>query len=547
MAIKLKNLKGDLFGGLTAAVVALPLALAFGVASGIGPIAGLYGAIVLGLFAAIFGGTPTQISGPTGPMTVVMASIVTFFLAKYPETGLALAFTTVMLGGVFQIVLGYFKLGRFINLVPYTVISGFMTGIGLIIILLQIVPFIGSTFSSHSPLSVIQNLPVIFSSINYSTLYLGLPLLVLIFIWPSRLNKYVPSPLFILIIGTVISVLFFSHDAMLRLGDIPRGFPEIHLPVFKLEVLADMLKFGAVLGVLGTIDSLLTSLVADSMTHTEHQSNKELIGQGIGNVFAGLFGGIPGAGATMRTVVNVRAGGTTRLSGVIHSLTMIIIVSIGASLVSLVPQVVLATILLKVGVDIIDWDFLRRLSHAPKSSISITVTVIILTVFVDLITAVGVGIIIASLYTVNRLTHQQLDAVEPVAGNTLGTHLSEKEQQLLGDSLGKVMIYALKGPFSFGAAKDLSKKISVTQDFSVLILDMLQVTFIDTSMSLAIEEIIRSNREAGRIVLLISENKKVNKMLKRLEVMSFLGKHKLVSNRHDAILKAKVLMDERAG
>ncbi len=542
----MKNLKGDIFGGLTAAVVALPLALAFGVASGVGPISGLYGAIVIGMFAAIFGGTPTQISGPTGPMTVVMASIVTFFLTKYPETGLALAFTTVMLGGIFQLLLGYFKLGRFINLVPYTVISGFMTGIGLIIILLQIVPFVGSPFASHSPLAVIQHIPEIFSAYDIHVLYLGLPLLVVIFLWPAKLNRYIPSPLFILVVGTLASIWFFSNSTIPRLGDIPQGFPKLHLPVLKFAMLADMLKFGAVLGVLGSIDSLLTSLVADSMTHTEHESNKELIGQGIGNILAGVFGGLPGAGATMRTVVNVRAGGTTRLSGVIHSLTLIVLVTIGGSLVGLVPEVVLATILLKVGVDIIDWDFLRRLSHAPKSSISITLTVIILTVFVDLITAVGVGIIIASLYTVNRLTIQQLDAVESITGNTLGTHLSAEEQELLGKSLGDVMIYALRGPFSFGAARDLSKKLSVTQDFKALILDMTEVTFIDTSMSLAIEEIIRSNRDAGRIVLLISEHEKVNNMLQRLEVMSFLGEHKLVKNRHDAILKAKQLMDERS-
>jgi len=537
---------GNLFGGVTAAVVALPLALAFGVASGMGPAAGLYGAIFGGIFVAFFGGTPTQITGPTGPMTVVMAGILTLLVGQHPENGVELALTTVMMGGFIQMLLGYFKLGRFINLVPYTVISGFMTGIGLIIILLQIPIFLGSPIAIISPAQFIVKSIDIFNSYSVNALLLGVPLLVLISVWPSKFNKWFPSPLLILIVGTISSLFFFGFDDFSRLSAIPSGLPSIHIPIFDISEFVTMLKYAFVLALLGSIDSLLTSLVADSMTRTEHDSNKEMIGQGIGNMAAGFFGGIPGAGATMRTVVNIRSGGNSSFSALVHSLTLILLGVLGGALVVKIPQMVLAVILLKVGFDIIDWKFLIRLAHAPKTSISITTSVILLTVFDDLITAVAAGIILASIYTVNRLSNEQLSAVKVIHGDQLHEYLEGEDKHYLADHLGDIQVFSLSGPFSFGAAKDLSKKLTAVHDFKILIMDVSAVPSLDTSMALAIEEIISSNRSFGRIVVLVSPNEQVNKILVQLKVIELLGEHKLVDNTHEAVLVAKKVLDSRA-
>jgi SulP family sulfate permease len=536
---------GNLFGGVTAAVVALPLALAFGVASGMGPAAGLYGAIFGGLFVAFFGGTPTQITGPTGPMTVVMAGILTLLVGRHPENGVELALTTVMLGGFIQMLLGYFKLGRFINLVPYTVISGFMTGIGLIIILLQIPIFLGSPIEVISPAQFIVKSVDIFNSYSINAVMLGVPLLLLISIWPAKLNKWFPSPLLILIVGTISSLVLFDTDDFSRLAAIPSGLPTLHFPTFDLSEIMVMLKYAFVLALLGSIDSLLTSLVADSMTRTEHDSNKEMIGQGIGNMAAGFFGGIPGAGATMRTVVNIRSGGNSHFSALVHSVVLILLGILGGALVVKIPQMVLAVILLKVGFDIIDWKFLTRLAHAPNTSISITVSVILLTVFDDLITAVAVGIILASIYTVNRLSNEQLSSVKLIHGDQLDEYLEGEDKSYLADHLDEIQVFSLSGPFSFGAAKDLSKKLTAVHDFKILIIDVSAVPSLDTSMALAIEEIISSNRKFGRIVVLVSPNEQVNKILVRLKVIQLLGAHKLVDNRHEAVLVAKKVLDSR--
>jgi sulfate permease, SulP family len=312
--IHFRNWRGDLFGGLTAAIVALPLALAFGVASGAGAIAGLYGAIFVGFFASLFGGTPAQVSGPTGPMTVVITTVIASLMATYkdnPETAIAIAFTVVMLGGLFQILLGVMKIGQYITLMPYTVISGFMSGIGVIIITLQLPPLLGYA-GTGAVLETLKQLPSYISQPNPVALGLGLLTLFLVFVAPPKLNRILPSPLIALVVCTIASVVLFKNADISRIGSIPSELPKLRAPTFSLRELTDMLRYGVTLGFLGANDSLLTSLVADNITRTQHDSDRELIGQGIGNFFAGLFGGLAGAGATMRTVVNVQAGGKRR-------------------------------------------------------------------------------------------------------------------------------------------------------------------------------------------------------------------------------------------
>jgi SulP family sulfate permease len=308
----LSQFRGDLFGGLTAGVVALPLALAFGVASGAGAIAGLYGAIALGFFAALLGGTPSQVSGPTGPMTVIAAAAV----ATFPGD-LQAVFTVILIAGALQIVFGIIKLGVFVRYIPYPVISGFMSGIGVIIIMLQLHPLLGSD-SVGSPLVALMELPRAVAGANgYSLLLAGLTMLI-VFLTPARISSVLPSPLIALLSMSLLSAtLSFPVQTI---GEIPSGLPALVLPMFSAEKLPKIIAMAMALSVLGVIDSLLTSIVADSMTKERHDSNQELIGQGVGNMAAALIGGLPGAGATMRTVVNIKAGGTTRLSGMIHSL-----------------------------------------------------------------------------------------------------------------------------------------------------------------------------------------------------------------------------------
>ncbi|MDC3340073.1 SulP family inorganic anion transporter, partial [bacterium] len=458
-----KHLKGDIYGGLTAAVVALPLALAFGEASGAGPIAGLYGAIFVGFFAALLGGTPSQVSGPTGPMIVVFAGI---YSALNGEPGLV--FATVILAGILQIAFGVLKLGQYIRLVPYPVVSGFMTGIGCIIIALQASRLFGHEPIGTGTIPAISAIPSAIADPNGVALGLSVLTLIIVFKWPRNLGKFVPPPLAALIIGTVLSELIVGAPI---LGDIPTGLPSFVMPTMEQETAMIVFEAALVLALLGSLDSLLTSLVADNMTRTKHNSNQELIGQGAGNIFAGFFGGIPGAGATMRTVVNIRTGGRTKLSGMLHSLFLLSIVILLAPLASKIPHAVLAGILVKTGYDIIDFTYLRRAHRGPRWDLALMLVVLILTIFVDLITAVIVGVVLASLAFVKQMSDLQLAELDGSVENISGD-LSKEEESLLKAIKNQLMFFEFSGPLSFGAASDLVHQMrQFSKDRSALILD----------------------------------------------------------------------------
>ncbi|MBC6419582.1 MAG: SulP family inorganic anion transporter [Prochloron sp. SP5CPC1] len=542
--LKFQNLRGDFFGGLTAAIVALPLALAFGVSSGAGAITGLYGAIFVGLFAALFGGTPSQISGPTGPMTVVMASVFTAMVATNPENGPAMAFTVVMLGGLFQILFGVLRLGKYITLMPYTVISGFMSGIGAIIIILQIGPLLGKE-GAGSVIKSLSSLPEFLTNVNVPALGLGILTLVIVFLWPRKLNSYIPSPLLALIVCTLISVYLFPHSELTRIGEIPTGLPELHIPVFKLNKVKDILIYGLMLATLGSIDSLLTSLVADNITRTQHDSDRELIGQGIGNLIAGLFGGLPGAGATMRTVVNVNAGGKTPLSGIIHGVILLIIVLGAGNLTAQIPNAVLAGILIKVGIDIIDWSFLKRAHRLSMKAAALMYAVLFLTVFWDLIIAVAVGVFVANLLTVKSLSDLQMDKVKAITDPSDETQLSHEEKQLLKSAGGRILLFRLGGPMSFGAAKAISQQMTIVQNFDILILDLSDVPLLGVTASLAIENMVKEACEKRREVFLVGASGKIKARLRRLQILNLLPPHNRITNRLKALEQAITLINDK--
>ena len=474
-----RNIRGDIYGGITAAIVALPLALAFGVSSGAGPIAGLYGAVCTGLCAALFGGTPSQISGPTGPMTVVMAGIFTHYTSLDPINGPAAAFTIVIMAGLMQAGLSFVRVGQYINYVPLPVVSGFMSGIGVIIILLQLPPLLGQP-SPTSPVMALRNLGSTIDHIVWPATMLGLVTLVLVYLTPRTVARLIPPALVALLAGTVAAIFLTSPEEVTLLGDIPSGLPQIQSIRIELALLPGMLKSAMVLAILGSIDSLLTSLVADNVTRTQHKSNRELFGQGLGNMMAGFLGGLPGAGATMRTVVNIKSGGSTPISGALHALILLAIVLGLGGVAEYIPHVVLAAILIKVGTDIIDWDYFRRIPHTPHPSVSIMMLVFTITVFVDLITAFAIGMTCSSLVFLKRQSDQQIDKMKVNRGGDI-TPLPEREAELLKSLSDQVVLFQLGGSTSFGAAKSMVHKINHVDEFSVLVLDLTNVNSIDTT------------------------------------------------------------------
>ena len=542
-----RNLRGDLYGGITAGVVALPLALAMGVASGAGPIAGLYGAIFVGFFAALFGGTPAQVSGPTGPMTVVMAAIFTQYTALFPEDparGAALAFTVVMLGGLFQILFGFLKIGKFIELVPHPVVSGFMSGIGVIIILLQLPPLLGFPAQS-GPLAAAEALPQALNNLVPDALILGAVALVIVLFMPKKMGRLIPSPLVALIVGTLLYLVLFKGGPAAILGDIPTGLPNPQLPVFEFALLPQMLESALTLAALGSIDSLLTSLVADNITRTYHQSDRELIGQGIGNTLAGLFGGLPGAGATMRTVVNVKAGGQTPLSGATHALVLLAIALGAGALASNIPHAVLAGILIKVGVDIIDWDYLRGLRAAPKVGVIMMFVVLAMTVLVDLIIAVATGMVMASMVFMKRQTDLQLQSIKAIREVDEDSPLSPEEAEIFHQAQGRIMMLHLGGPMSFGAAKGMARLLAQFDEYDVLILDLTDMPQIDFTASRALYDMVFDAKSMGREVFLVGTRGPVVEMLTKQGIIDQVPAAHRVEKRLAALQAAQALLHAR--
>ena len=536
--MKFNNLRGDIYGGLTAAIIALPLALAFGVSSGAGPIAGMYGAIFVGFFAALFGGTPAQISGPTGPMTVVMAATFTQYVAYDPVSGPALAFTVVMMGGLLQILFGILKLGKYITLVPYPVVSGFMSGIGVIIIILQIPAFLGHAPPAGGIIAALKSLPEFLQSPGYQAMALGVISLLIAAFLPNKINRLIPASLLALICGTLVLLFLFPEKLAPTLGDIPSGLPTPQMPSFDLSLIADMVKSAIVLAVLGSIDSLLTSLVADNLTRSHHNSDKELIGQGIGNTVAGIFGGLPGAGATMRTVVNIRSGGHTQISGVLHAVILLAIVLGAGKFAKDIPHAVLAGILIKVGIDIIDWDFLKRLKYVPRTSAFLMMIVLFITVFIDLITAVAVGVIFASLILTKRMSDLQSKSMKIITEPDDELPLTNEESRILEQANGRILLYHLSGPLSFASAKDTVKRLANYDEYDVLILDFTAVPLVDYSTSRSIDDMISDARTANRTVYLVGLSDQVFSLLDRLGILKLIDQSFRVNSRIDALKSA---------
>ena len=546
------NFKGDILGGLTAGIVALPLALAFGVSSGLGPSAGLYGAIFLSFFAALFGGTATQISGPTAPMTAVSMVVIATIIGVHNgsvEKALPYILAVFLLSGLFQIGLGFLGLGKYIKYIPYPVVSGFMTAIGVIILITQILPLIGydakkdtELVESYRPMAeqsllekilsdetkdgvliiedfeqaidrankidrseiieeaqnlaknnssgvigTIKAIPRAVGFINWIEVILALATIFIIYGF-KRITTAVPSTLVALIVVSGVAI-GFGID-YISIQQIPNGFPKIQWTLFTDFNLLEILPYiftALTLSLLGAIDSLLTSVVADNLTKTRHLPNKELIGQGIGNSIGAIFGGLPGAGATIRTVVNIQSGGKTRLSGMIAGIVLLLILLVLSPLASKIPAAVLAGILVTVGIGVMDYKGLNVLSKVPRTEIIIMAVVLLLSVFWNLVYAVGIGLLLACLFFMKKMG----DLAKNNSKVGLISNEKEFEKNISEKSKENVFVKHINGPLFFGFTSEfVSIANTIPKTASVIIIDMEKVPYIDQSGLFALEDVI---------------------------------------------------------
>ncbi|MEM1325558.1 MAG: SulP family inorganic anion transporter [Bacteroidota bacterium] len=519
----LKYIKGDLTGGLVAGVVALPLALAFGVQSGLGATAGLYGAIGIGIFAAFLGGTPTQASGPTGPMTVVSAALVAAAIDMMGtlDSAMGIILLTFFLGGLLQVIFGFLNIAGYVKYFPYPVISGFMSGVGLIIIILQIFPFVGLD-SAKSTTKVMQDLPRLFADANLQALLLGGITVAVYFLFP-KITTAIPSALVALIVATLIA--YFMNMDVPVIGDIPSGLPNIQIAnMFPVDASAYalILEYAVVLAVLGSIDSLLTAVIADNMTKTKHNSNRELIGQGIGNMVAAAIGGIPGAGATKGTVVNINAGGTTRLSGMIHGFFLLAVLLGLGQLAAHIPLCVLAGILIPIGFKIIDFKGLKHIAKVPKSDAAVLIIVLLITTFGSLIQAVGIGLALACLLFMKKAGDMSEEGLEVGAVADLdGSKPWQDEIEFYNQYKDRVIIKHLYGSLFFGFTSYFKDQVEAYRqgDIDAMIFRMDRVPYIDQSGLYALEDIILDLRDDNIEVILVGLQDQPEDMLKRVEII----------------------------
>ena len=586
-----KHFKGDIFGGLTAGIVALPLALAFGVSSGLGPSAGLYGAIFVSFFAAIFGGTNTQISGPTAPMTAVSMVVIAGIIAQNDgdiSKALPAIMTVFLLSGLIQIGLGFLGLGKFIKYIPYPVVSGFMTAIGVIILITQTLPSVGyypkedieyvnkfkpaaqeiilknilkdeagegllvlenfketikraneitkegilkesqtlSGKESSGVLGTFKVLPRALNNINWLEFLLAIGTIIIIYGF-KRITTAIPSTLVALVVMTGISIVFGINYRPIE--EIPSGIPIPNMDLFtqfNLNSITPYIFTAITLALLGAIDSLLTSVVADNMTKTKHSPNKELIGQGIGNSIASLFGGIPGAGATIRTVVNINAGGKTKLSGMIAGFFLLIILLALGPIASKIPAAVLAGILITVGIGVIDYKGLKAIPYMPKPEVIIMIIVLVLSSIWNLVYAVGIGLVVASLMFMKKigdLTAERSN-VKPLTKEEYWSDEIDFPKNLEE----VVFIKHLKGPLFFGSTSDfqqLAKQIPNTA--TTIIIRMGKVPYMDQSGLYAMEDVLFDLISNNKKVLLVDIPKQPKYMMERINLIP-----KLITEEH---------------
>ncbi len=528
--------KGDLSGGLLAAIIGLPMGLAFGVQSGLGAQAGIYTAIILGLIAGIVGGTRTLISDPTGPMTVVAATVVTMGIGTTGDltSAMPLIIGTFLLAGIFEFIFGILDFGKYVKLMPYPVVSSFMAGIGLIIISMQLFPLLGHV-SPKGFLKIISELGTPLASINVEALLLGSVTIAIIYLLPKITTK-IPSILVALIISTVLSIVFAMNVP--TIGHIPTELPTLHtkeLLQLRLEDLKSIVGAAIMLGGLGVIDSLLTSVVSDNLTKTTHNSKKTVIGQGLGNIVVALFGGIPGAGATMGTVTNIKGGGSTQLSGIAKAIFLFIIIVGLSDYIGLIPMAVLAGILIHIGISIIDFKGIRMLFKIPRQDATVWTIVLLFTLFDNLLNAVAVGFTLASILFIGKMTKGMKNSQSKIR-----LHDLVSQDEIPKELAKSIYVQNIDGPIFFGFANQYRDFCAKLHDMMIVIVRMENVPFMDQSGLLTLEDVVNDWHKRGIQVYLTGANKEVEDALVSVNIIpSLITKNNCFGTFRDCISHIK--------
>ena len=472
-------------------------------------------------------------------MAVAMAVVITEHASTLQE-----ALTVVVMAGVIQALLGILRFGRFVSYTPYSVISGFMSGVGIIIIILQTLPALGVEGSKGGPLDVMRGWPDAIVNLNASAVAIAAVSLGVCIFWPARLHRWFPATLAALAVGTLMGVLLLG-DAP-AIGEVPSGLPELQAPLLSLGVLAAAVQPAVTLALLGAVDSLLTSLIADSMTRTRHNPNQELIGQGLGNIAAGLVGGLPGAGATVGTVVNIRAGGSTRVSGALRAIVLLAIVLGAGRYVEAVPLAALAGILLKVGWDIVDWRFLKRMHHVQREHLMIMGITMVLTVVLNLITAVAIGLIVAAMSAARQFERLQLDSVVSVPlldVSFLGEDANEADEATPGEFSARVGLVALRGTFTVASSKSLIDILGADiAEHEVVIIDFSDTVYIDDSAAMLVEYLIDTAVEAKTEVIVMGLSGPPATSLRALNALQKVPRNRFVPTLDAARTAARILL-----
>ena len=541
------NIKGDVLAGITVGIIALPLALAFGEISQLGPIAGIWGAIAGGLIGGLFGGCMVGVSGPTAPKAAQIAGFMSFFvIGELNNPDLVAAFSIIFLSGLILVCISLLKISRFIHYTPYPVIAGFMCGIGVIVILTQLNAFVGLEVQS-SIHEIVLNLNHTFKNYNSEALIVSLPCLSILFMWPVIEKKIgrlqaIPSPLAALIMGT--SIAYFMNLDIPYIGDKMGSAPEGNVFSFYIPDLSRIRQFiipALALSGLAILDSLLSCKVADNLTNTRHSSDRETFGQGMANMAAGLFGGVTTATATMRTVANIKFGAKTPLASIIHGATLLAILLGLGSLVAIIPTACLAAILFKVGIEIMDYRILPVLRKLPKTDLSIFTIVLIITVFEDLMIAIAIGVVFAVIGSRNEIKLVFQSNSKKIISNLTETKFAlENHDKKKLDEL-PVKILKPDGPLFFGSIEPMIESYVRTDEHEVLIVDLSNVSMIDITGIYALEDLIKNSLKKNTEVFISGVDSKIEKILKDLNFL----KDTSLSNFETSIQSMRPVLKER--
>ena len=540
---KLQGLRGDVFGGMTAAVVALPLSLAFGVASGLGAIEGLYSAVVVGMLAALLGGSRTQISGPTAPLSVAMAVV----FVDYADGELKRALAIVAMAGIIQVLLGALRLGTFVAYTPYAVVSGFTSAVGLIIIIVQVLPFFGAEVALGGALKSLREWPDAVANVDPSALTLGLVTLAVCVFWPGRLQRILPPSVAALIIGTLVGVLWLSEAP--TIGEVPTGLPDLVVPEISIGDLGSALPAAVTIALLGSINSLLTARVADSLTRQNHDPSRELMGAGAANVVVAFIGGVPGAGATSCTVANVKAGGRSRVSGVLCATILAALVLGLGRYVDAIPHAVLAGILIKIGFNIIDWRYLAHIHRVPRENVVVLALTLVLSIVSDLVIAVAVGLVMAALTGARQVERLELDKVisTPLLDMTfLADPEADDDAFDLDDDdpfAARVGLLSLRGSFTSASSTRLFKTINHDMaEHEVVIFDFTETAHVDDSAALAIGQLADTARDADTQCIVLGMSGMTDTSVHALDVLREIPEENFVEDLDEARIVARRLL-----